>query len=150
MGIIRAEIVARMRGAVAEGLSATRFIKDMKAKGLSYRRGDMLADWRSVANKKAKEGLLKFVRRDRYPTAKIIATTTWNLPKEFMYIIRIKTKASPEEPIEEYEISIQTDKPMTPAMIEQQVIEERIKEEKYAGEVLLEIMPLTVQRKVAK
>jgi len=48
MSIIRAETIARMRGAFRKGLSAARFISDMQTVGLSYRRTDMLADWRTV------------------------------------------------------------------------------------------------------
>ncbi|GAH67403.1 unnamed protein product, partial [marine sediment metagenome] len=70
MGIVRAETIARMRIAFREGVSASRFIRDMKEVGLSYRRTDMLADYRSVAGLERVEGALRYVRKDRYPTEK--------------------------------------------------------------------------------
>lgn len=148
MGIERAEVVARMRRAIKRGVSGHRFISDMKAKGLSYRRTDMLGDWRSAKNVAKVEGALRYVRKGSYPTQKIIATTTYRLSKEFMYVVKIKNRLKPDEPVLEHNINIQTDVPLTPAMIERRVIEERAKEEKYFGEILLETRPWTVIRRV--
>lgn len=148
MGIVRAETIARMRGAFRKGLSVSRFIADMKAVGLSYRRTDMLADWRSVAGLERVEGALKYVRKDRYPTEKVIASQTWALSKEYMYVVKVKTQLRPDEPVVEHKVNIQSDVPMTPAMVEAMVIEERAKEEKYFGEILLEAMAWTAIRRV--
>lgn len=148
MGIVRAETIARMRGAFKEGLSASRFIADMKAIGLTYRRTDMLADYRNVRQLAAKKDLLKYVRKDYYPTAKVYATTTWKLGKEFMYVIKVKTQLRPDEPIVEHNVNIQTDSPMTPEMIEARLIEERAKEEKYLGETMLKITPFLAVRRI--
>ena len=150
MGIVRAETIARMRKAFKQGLSASRFIADMREVGLSYRRTDMLADWRSVGNIELKAELLRFVRKDRYPTDRIIATSTWNLSKEFMYVVRVKTQLRPDEPVKEHNVNIQSDAPMTPAMIEARVIEERAKEEKYFGEILISAEPWTAIRRVTE
>ena len=148
MGIVRAEVIARMRGAFAEGLSASRFIRDMREAGLSYRRTDMLADYRSVGQIEQKKDLLRYVRKDRYPTEAVIATTTWAISKEFMYVVRVKTQLSPDQPVIEHNVNIQSDVPLTPAMVEAMVIEERAKEEKYFGEILLEAQPWTAIRRV--
>lgn len=148
MGVVRAETIARMRGAFREGISATRFIRTMRDIGLSYRRSDMLADWRNVNQLEVKAGLLKYVRKDRYPTARIIATTTWAISKEYMYVVQVKTQLKPGEPILAHNINIQTDVPLTPTMISERVIEARKKEEKYFGELLIEITPFTAIRRM--
>jgi len=148
MGIVRAEVVARMRGAFREGVSASRFIRDMREVGLSYRRTDMLADWRSVSGLERKAGALAYVRKDRYPTETVIAPVTWALSKEFMYVVRVKTQLRPDEPVLEHNVNIQSDVPLTPAMIEARVVEERAKEEKYFGEILLEALAWTAVRRV--
>lgn len=150
MGIVRAETIARMRGAITKGLSASRFIRDMRAAGLSYRRTDMLADWRNVAGVKKVEGALKYVRKDRYPTEKVMASQTWALSKEYMYVVRVKTQLRPDEPVLEHNVNIQNDVSMTPAMVEAMVIEERAKEEKYFGEILLEATAWTAVRRVSE
>lgn len=123
MGIIRAEVIAKMRGAFREGLSASRFIKDMRAVGLSYRRTDMLADWRSINELEVKEGLARYIRKDRYPTEKTMAAVTWATSKEFMYKVKSQTRLYPGAPITERFVNIMSDVPMTPAMVEQEAWE---------------------------
>ncbi len=134
MGIIRAETIARMRGAFREGLSATRFIKDMAATGLSYRRSDMLADWRSVNQLEVKEGLARYIRKDRYPTEKSMAAVTWATSKEYMYKVKVQSVIRAGEPITERFVNILSDIPMTPGMIEAEVMERWGEWEKYAAE----------------
>jgi len=148
MGIVRAETIARMRGAFKEGLSASRFIADMKSVGLSYRRSDMLADWRSVAGIEAKAGLLKYVRKDRYPTEKTIATVAWAMSKEYMYIVQVKSILRPGEPIVTRNVNIQSDVPMTPAMVESQVEESWGGWEKYAKEKITGLQAWSAVHKV--
>ena len=148
MAIVRAEVIARMRGAFRKGESASRFIQDMRAKGLGYRRSDMLADWRSVNQLETKKNLLQYVRKDRYPTVKTIAAVTWNMSKEYMYVVKVKSRISPEEPIVERMVNIQRDVPLTPAMIEAQVKMEWVGWEKYKEEEIVEILPFTAARKV--
>jgi len=148
MAIVRAEVIAKARGAFRKGESASRFIQDMRAKGLGYRRSDMLADWRSVNQLETKKNLLQYVRKDRYPTVKNIAAVTWNMSKEYMYVVKVKSRISPEEPIVERMVNIQRDVPLTPAMIEAQVKMEWVGWEKYKEEEIVEILPFTAARKV--
>lgn len=91
MGIVRAETIARMRGAIREGLSASRFISDMRAIGLSYRRGDMLADWRTEKGVKRVEGALRFVRKGYVPSDRLAEVKTWVMTKEYMYKMRCQS-----------------------------------------------------------
>ena len=148
MGIIRAETIARMRGAFREGLSASRFITDMKAVGLSYRRTDMLADWRSVNELETKKGLIQYVRKDRLPTEKSIAQVDWNISREYMYVVKVKSVLRPGEPITERKVNIMSDVPLTPARVEIQVMEQWQQWERYSAETITELHVWSAVHKV--
>lgn len=139
MGIVRAEVIARMRGAIKEGLSASRFIADMREVGLAYRRNDMLADWRNEAGIEKKEDLLRYVRKDRYPTEKTIASVTYDISKEFMYKVKVRSVIRVGEPITERFVNIMSDIPMTPAMIEAEVEERWGEWDRYKAEAITEL-----------
>ena len=148
MGIVRAETIARMRKAFRQGVSASDFIWKMRERGLSYRRTDMLADWRSVNELERKEGALRYVRKDRYPTEKTIAAVGWNISKEFMYKVKVQSVLELGQPLTERFINIMSDAPMTPAMIEAEV-EERWEEwEQYAAEIMIGLQTWSAVRKV--
>ena len=148
MGIVRAETIARMRGAFRKGLSATRFIKDMAAVGLSYRRTDMLADWRTINELERKEGALRYVRKDRYPTEKTIASVEWGISKEYMYKVQVQSVVRIGEPITERFVNIMSDIPLTPVMLETQVAESWVGWEKYAAEEITGIQVWSAVHKV--
>ena len=148
MGIDRAEVIARMRGALQSGLTATRFIKDMKAKGLSYRRTQMLSDWRSVNQLETKKELFRYVRKDYLPSPRVMAAVSWQLSQEFMYKVRVQSRLSPGEPLTERFVNIMSDVPLTPGGVELAVIEEWAKWEKYQKEALETITPVTAIRRV--
>ena len=148
MAIIRAEVIARMRGAFREGLSASRFMRDMKSAGLSYRRTDMLADWRSVNEVEKKEGLLRYVRKDRYPTGVSMASVTWETSKEYMYKVKVESVIRLGEPITERFVNIMSDVPMTPKMLEAEVEERWGEWEKYAAETITKLQVWSAVRKV--
>lgn len=148
MGIMRAEVIGRMRGALREGLSASRFIADMREVGLSYRRTDMLADWRSVNELERKEGAVRYVRKDRYPTEKTIASVEWAISREYMYKVKVQSVVRIGEPITERFVNIMSDVPLTPAMIEAEVEERWGEWEKYAPELITGLQPWSAVRKV--
>lgn len=126
-GVQRAEVIQRIKGAIAEGLSASKFIAEMREEGLGYRRTDMLNDWRTVNNIKKKTGTLRNVRKDYFPSADIYAQVTWKTSREFMYKVRVETRISPDQPTESRFVNIISDKPMTPRELETEV------EESWAG-----------------
>ncbi len=148
MGIIRAETIARMRGAFRKGLSASGFITDMKAAGLSYRRTDMLADWRSINDLEVKEGLMRYIRKGRYPSEKTIAAVTWETSKEYMYKIRVQSQMKPGEPIIDRFVNIMSDVPMTPEMVESQVMDQWQQWERYATEAVVGLQVWSAVRRV--
>lgn len=148
MSVVRAEVIARMRKGFRAGLSATKFITQMKAVGLSYRRTDMLADWRSVNQLEVKEGLIRYVRKDRYPTEKTIAAVEWAISKEYMYKVKVQSVLRAGEPITERFVNIVTDVPMTPAMVEAEVTERWGEWERYAIEEIVGLQAWSAVRKV--
>ena len=147
MGVVRAETIARMRIALREGLSASKFIRDMKAVGLSYRRTDMLSDWRREKGAKEKDGLMRFVRKDRYPTTPIMASLAPEASREFLYKVKVQSVIRPGEPITERFVNIMSDTPMTPAMVERQVEEQWGEWEKYVPEELTGLQIWSIFRK---
>jgi len=120
-GQIRAAAQLLIRAAAASKLSAAETIRQLKDKGLSYRRTDMLGDWRSASNVEAKTGLLKYVRKDYVPSARVIADVTWQTSREFMYKVRVETRLRPGEPLETKFVNIMADRPMTPRELETEV-----------------------------
>ena len=148
MGIVRAEIIARARKAVKAGVSATRFYWDMKAQGLAYRKTDMLADYRNIKGVERVEGALRFVRKDRYPAKQALASVTWTLSKEFMYKVKVQSRISPDEPITERFVNIMSDKPLTPAEMETQIVREWGEWERYAAEEITQLQVWSAVRRV--
>jgi len=114
----RSAVILRAKIAFKQGLSASKFLDDMKARGLSYRRTDMLSDWRSVNELERKADAFKYVRKDRMPTARVIAQVDWALSREYMYKIKILSRTRPGEPITERFVNIMQDRPRTPGEIE--------------------------------
>ena len=114
----RSTVILRAKIAFRQGVSASKFITDMKARGLSYRRTDMLSDFRSVNELERKADAFKYVRKDRMPTAKVIAQVDWALSSEYMYKVKILSRDRPGEPILERFVNIMQDRPRTPGEIE--------------------------------
>lgn len=148
MPVKRAEVIARMRKAFRAGLSASKFITKMREAGLTYRRTDMLADWRSVNELERKEGAARYIRKDRYPTEKTIAMVEWAISKEYMYKVKVLSRLKPDEPITERFVNIMSDVPMTPAMVEAEVGERWGEWEKYAAEEITALQTWSAVRKV--
>ena len=111
-----------IRAAAAKKLSVSETIKQLKAKGLSYRRTTMLADWRNFSNIKKKEGLLKYVRKDRVPTAAIAQVRDWKLSREYLIKVKMQTRLKPTDHIVTRYVNIVSDKPMTPRDIETEIM----------------------------
>ena len=147
-GSIRSEVIARMRVASREGLSANRFITDMRAADMSYRRTDMLADWRSINELERKADAFKYVRKDYYPTAKSMAQVEWQLSQEFMYKVKVSSRAAPGKPLTDRFVNIMSDIPMTPDQVSEAVIEKWAEWEKYQTEIIESLTPWTAVHKV--
>ena len=148
MAIERATVIGLMRGAFRRGESASRFITDMKVRGLSYRKTTMLSDWRSINELETKKALMQYVRKDYYPSEAVTAQVSWDLTQEYMYVVKVKSRLKPGVPITERNINITSDVPMTPRMVEQAVIEKWAEWEDYTSEELGDIIPWAAVHKV--
>jgi len=143
MSIVRTQAIAYMRKAFRKGQTVTDFRQDMRAKGLSYRWTTMLSDWRSVNQLEAKKGLMRFIRKDRYPASMAIAEVDWMLSKEWMYKVKVQSRLRPDLPTTERFVNLMSDVPLTGAMIEQGVIEKWAEWEDYTAEAIEKIIPFT-------
>lgn len=148
MSLIRATVIAKMRGAIREGVSASAFIRTMRDAGMSYRRTDMLSDWRSVTGVERVDGVARYVRKDYYPTAAVYASVDWKLSKEFMYKVKVQSRVSPTEPITERMVNVMSDNPLTPREIEEQVQDWYGVTESLPPELLVSLSVWTAVRKV--
>lgn len=143
MALKRATVIGLMRGAFRRGQSASSFIWDMKQRNLSYRRTDMLGDWRSINELEKKKGLMRFIRKDYYPAAPQMAEVEWLMSKEYMYKVQVQSRLQPDEPITERFVNIMSDEPMTSAMVEQAVTEKWTEWEDYTAEAIEKIQVWT-------
>lgn len=144
----RPSAILKIPEAIARGLTVEGFIRELKAVGLSYRRTLMLADWRSAANIETKKNLLKYVRKDRIPTARVVADVEWALSKEYMYKANTWSRLRPDEPLTERFVNIMSNVPMTPAEIEQQVYSRWGEWERYSAEKLERVQVIAAFHKV--
>lgn len=150
MAIERSVVMLRMKSAIASGMSASGFIKSMRAEGLSYRRQTMLADWRSEKNIGKQEGLLRFVRKDLRPTAAITARVTYDFSREFMHKVKVHVRTRPGEPITEHFVNVMADRPLSPREIEQAVLENLVEWSDSIPGIVERITPWTIIRGVVE
>lgn len=148
MGIDRATVMPLMRRAIKRGQSVTSFYWQMRTKGLAYRKTDFFADYKGKKEIVSKEGKMQYVRRDYYPTEASTAQVTWDISQEYMYVVRVKTRAKPGVPVTERKVNIMSDVPMTPRMVEQAIVEKWSEWEDYTAEELGEIIPWSAVHRV--
>ncbi len=150
MGLLRAETIAKIRKGIRDGIGATRLYNDLRSVGPVTRKTDFLSDYRSMAGIEAKEGRLRFVRKDRYPTERVLASVEWELSKEFMYKVRVHSTIKPGEPVTERFVNIMSDIPLTPDMLEEQVIQSWGEWERYAKEEIVDLQVWSAVRRTIK
>lgn len=148
-GIIRAEVIRRMSKAITAGKTATKFLSEMRAADLGYRKTTFLADWRAEAGIEKQKDVIRFVRKGYVPTTAIAEAKEWKLSKEYMYKMQVATRLRPGEPIEKRFVNIMSDKPITIGEAEERVAEIWAEDEKYRREEITGITPIAVVRKVA-
>ncbi len=132
----RPTAILGMPAAIAKGLTPTKFLSQLKLKGLGYRKQRFLADWRSVSGIEKRKDVFKYVRKDRRPSMKSMADVEWEMSQEYMFKVRAKFRTAPDEPIQERFVNIPSDRAMTPAEVEAEVFERWNDWERYAGEEL--------------
>ncbi len=144
----RAAGILRMKKAQAAGLSASAFIRQEQESNRAYRRQTMLSDWRNVGNIEVKRERLKYVRKDRVPTAEIAQVRDWNMSREFMFTVQVRERLSPDAPITTRHVNIMSDSPLTPRQIEEQVVQEWAGWYAAQKRQVIGVIPLTAIRKV--
>lgn len=148
MSIKRAVSIAKARKYIREGVSGAEWIREMRAAGLGYRTTDMRADYRNVLHIEKKEGVMRFVRKDRYPSTKAMATVTWETSKEYMYKAKVFSVTRAGIPETERFVNIMSDVPMTPEMVEAEVEKQWGEWERYSAEEIKKIQSWTAVRSV--
>lgn len=143
MSKVRGKVLSLMRAAVRAGKSRAAFSRDLKAQGIEYPTKQLREDWSTITDFVAKDGALVHVRRDSYPAEKTLVETDWDIEGEYMYKVKVTSRLSPDEPIKERFVNIVTDEPMTPAMIEQAVVDKWAEYEDYGAETIDTIQPWT-------
>lgn len=128
MGIVRAELIAKMRIAFKAGKAFNRFYTTEKAKAPVYRRTTMLTDWSNINQLVQKEGRAKFIRKGYVPAESTAQIKKWAMSKEWMYKVRSERVLKKGEKPEITFINIMSDKPMTIAEIEQEAFERSFKQ----------------------
>jgi hypothetical protein len=132
----RPTAILKMPQAIAQGMSATKFLSQLKTQGMGYRKQRFLADWRSVSGQETKKDVFKYVRKDRRPSMASMADVEWEMNQEYMFKVRANFRTSPEEPLQERFVNIPSDRPMSPQEVEAEVFDRWNDWEKYVGEVL--------------
>lgn len=148
MAIERAEVIQRIPAAYKAGQSIAEFIRQMREQGLGYRTSTMYTDWYAATNVYAVEGAIANIRKDYYPTEKTIADVTWDLSKEYMYKVRVYSRLKAGEPITERFVNILSDIALTPAQMEEAVVEKWSEWEDYTKEAITKVTAWTALHRV--
>jgi len=96
----------------------------------------MLADWRTVSGIEARKDTIKYVRKDRLPSAKVMPDVEWELSKEYMYKVNTWSRLKPDDQLTERFVNVMSDVPMSPSEVEEQVTSQWGEWERYAAEKL--------------
>jgi hypothetical protein len=120
MAAARSNVIARMRSAIKKDITVSDFIATMKEKGLSYRRQDMLADWRELASIMKAESALEKVRTGYIPIDRMAELKVWNMSHEYMYKVRSEQITKTGKKLEPKYVNIMSDEPMTVEEIERE------------------------------
>jgi len=120
-GLRRAIYIKLIPKAFKSGMSANSFIQQMKLKGLGRARSTMLGDWRTANKIEAKKDVLKYIRKDRLPSPRLMAELPWKYSKEYVYKADTWSRIRPDEPFTERTVTLLSDKPLTSREIEEQI-----------------------------
>jgi hypothetical protein len=147
-GLRRAIAIKLIPKAFKSGLSASSFMNQLRLKGLTYRRTNMLADWRTVNNIEAKKDVLKYIRKDRLPSIQSMADVEWSYDKEYIYKANTWSRIHPEEPLTERMVTLTSDRPLTPREVEEQIATKWSAWERYVPEKVERIQVTSAYHKV--
>lgn len=134
----RAIVLLRMREAIQANKSFNQLYREAQEKGLSYRRTDMLKDWRDTGNMEKKEGTARYIRKGYVPATNTVELKAWEMSSEYMYRVSVKGQIYPDKPLEKQFVNLMSDRPLTVEQVEARMSEliatsEKYKETKIAG-----------------
>jgi len=144
----RPAAILKMPEAIARGLTPTAFIRELRETIGTYRRTILLADWRSQVGIEAKKDMIKYVRKDRLPSMRVVADVHWEISQEYMYKVQVWSRLQPDEPLTERFVNLLSDVPLTPAQIEEQIYGRWGEWEKYSAESLERVQVSMAYHKV--
>lgn len=148
LGLRRAIAIKLIPKAFKSGQSASSFINILRSKGLTYRRTNMFADWRTVNNIEAKKDVLKYIRKDRLPSVKTMADVEWAYDKEYIYKAKTWSRIHPDEPLTERQVTFTSDRPLTSRQVEEQIATKWVEWERYFPEKVEKIQPVSVYHRI--
>jgi len=148
LGLRRAIAIKLIPTAFKNGLSASSFISQLRVKGLTYRRTNMLADWRTVNNIEAKKDVLRFIRKDRLPSVRSMADVEWAYDKEYIYKANTWSRINPDDPLTERMVTFTSDKPLTPRQVEEQIAVKWAEWERYIPERVERIQTVSAYHRI--
>lgn len=148
LGLRRAIAIKLIPAAFKNGISASSFINQLRVKGLTYRRTNMLADWRTVNNIEAKKDVLKYIRKDRLPSVRSMADVEWAYDKEYIYKANTWSRINPDDPLTERMVTFTSDRPLTPHQVEEQIAVKWAEWERYIPERVEKIQTVSAYHRI--
>lgn len=147
-GLRRAIAIKLIPKAFKSGLSSSSFINQLRLKGLTYRRTDMLKDWRTVNQIEVKKDAIKYIRKDRLPSVQSMADVEWEYDKEYIYKANTWSRIHPDEPLEKRMVTFTSDTPLTPRQVEEQIATKWSAWERYFPEKLERIQTVSAYHRI--
>ena len=148
LGLRRAIAIKLIPKAFKGGQSASSFISMLRGKGLTYRRTNMFADWRTVNNIEAKKDVLKYIRKDRLPSVRSMADVEWAYDKEYIYKANTWSRIHPDDPLTERMVTFTSDRPLTPRQVEEQIATKWVAWERYIPEKVERIQTVSAYHRI--
>lgn len=108
-GILR----SLMYKALDAAYSFNAFYRSAQAKGITYRRSDMLADWKSIQSELTNRAALRSLSAGDIPEHTRVGTTPFRYTEPFIYKARVSYQVSAEAPLTEQFVTVLSSKALT-------------------------------------
>ena len=108
-GILR----SLMYKALDAAYSFNAFYRSASEKGISYRRSDMLADWRSIQSELANRAALRSLSAGDIPEHTAVGASPFKYTEPFIYKARVEYQISAEAPLMEQFVTVLSSKALT-------------------------------------
>ena len=89
------------------------FYRSAREKGISYRRSDMLADWRSIQSELANRAALRSLRAGDIPEHTRVGASPFRYTEPFIYKARVEYQVSAEAPVTQQFVTVLSPKALT-------------------------------------